>query len=462
MTVDASVYMDREGNIKETGYNFLDISSETAAHVHNGSEDLVNSSVKSMPDLCSSEKIKNIQRPNSTDILLNESVDFIDSKIEFLTIPIVKGAMGFGFTIADSAYGQKVKKILDRQRCKNLLEGDILIEINSTSVHNMSHGEVVQVLKDCARNQEARVTVQRGGHASPGKNKVRKKDENLLFGRKNVYRDSMPGLYRSKTPTAELYSTQQKEIIPNRPKTPLVDTRNRPKTPTSNSEHISWTSQNPESLINNESRFNHETNSEQNEVESNDPIQNSASSLGNYDPYKNSYNYPHPYESNARKMTQSPLSNLNDRLASTSIQDNSMSISAEYSRNYNMNNNDLEIESHENWNKYSDTTPRSYHNNTSEEIPSQAYNRPYVTSPYSSYDPSYVYAYSDAQTNSEYMVHKDFMYPQNIMTYNDIQNFTSPSVLPTNSEFYIQDMNSKRKESTSFEHEQPHPSNIIR
>ena len=34
------------------------------------------------------------------------------------SIPITKGGMGFGFTIADSAHGQKVKKILDRPRCK--------------------------------------------------------------------------------------------------------------------------------------------------------------------------------------------------------------------------------------------------------------------------------------------------------------------------------------------------------
>ena len=40
---------------------------------------------------------------------------------------------------------------------------------------------------------------------------------------------------RSKTPTAELYAStsQEKERLPNRPKTPLVDTRNmRSKTPT--------------------------------------------------------------------------------------------------------------------------------------------------------------------------------------------------------------------------------------
>lgn len=64
---------------------------------------------------------------------------------DLMTIPITKGGMGFGFTIADSGFGQKVKKILDRPRCKNLQEGDVLIEINNTTVKNMSHSEVVQV-----------------------------------------------------------------------------------------------------------------------------------------------------------------------------------------------------------------------------------------------------------------------------------------------------------------------------
>merc|ERR1719192_1748498 len=96
---------------------------------------------------------------------------------DLVTIPIVKGGMGFGFTIADSAYGQKVKKILDRPRCKNLNEGDILVEINTNNVRNMSHNEVVQVLKDCTRGQEAAITIQRGILTSPSKNKFKKKDD---------------------------------------------------------------------------------------------------------------------------------------------------------------------------------------------------------------------------------------------------------------------------------------------
>jgi len=66
-------------------------------------------------------------------------------KVEYLTVQITKGAMGFGFTIADSAYGQKVKTILDRPRCKNLQEGDILVDINGINMRIMTHSDVVQV-----------------------------------------------------------------------------------------------------------------------------------------------------------------------------------------------------------------------------------------------------------------------------------------------------------------------------
>jgi C-terminal processing protease CtpA/Prc len=70
--------------------------------------------------------------------------------------------LGFGFTIADSAFGPKVDKILDRPRCNGLQQGDILVEINNVSVRGLSHSEVVQVLKDCSRGQEANISIQRG------------------------------------------------------------------------------------------------------------------------------------------------------------------------------------------------------------------------------------------------------------------------------------------------------------
>jgi atrophin-1 interacting protein 3 (BAI1-associated protein 1) len=111
-----------------------------------------------------------------------------------------------------------VKKILDRQRCKNLMESDILVDINNINVRNMTHIEVVQVLKDCQRNLEATVTVQRGGMGSPAKIKMdRRKEENSLPSpNKTAYKDNMLGIYRSKTPTADHYSTQPKEVVPKR------------------------------------------------------------------------------------------------------------------------------------------------------------------------------------------------------------------------------------------------------
>lgn len=177
---------------------------------------------------------------------------------DVLTVGIVKGLLGFGFTIADSANGQKVKKILDTRRCKNLAEGDVLLEINGRDVRGLEHAHVVQFLKDCTQGLEATIKVQRGGQSSPSKNRakmlktVKSVDENLAprkneFGRSQEHRlfnsefsksidggVAPSGPYRSKTPTADLYSNhREKEVVPNRPKTPLVDTRNRPKTPTS-------------------------------------------------------------------------------------------------------------------------------------------------------------------------------------------------------------------------------------
>jgi hypothetical protein len=64
--------------------------------------DISNNSVKSMPDLYLPEKMQ-VPRPTSTDLILQD-----DEKPECLTMAIVKGSMGFGFTIADSAHGQKV------------------------------------------------------------------------------------------------------------------------------------------------------------------------------------------------------------------------------------------------------------------------------------------------------------------------------------------------------------------
>ncbi|XP_021927239.1 membrane-associated guanylate kinase, WW and PDZ domain-containing protein 2-like isoform X3 [Zootermopsis nevadensis] len=516
---DPSLYLDHDGSLKGRGYGFLDVSSD-GVHTHNGSEDLVNSSVKSMPDLCTSEKIKNIQRPNSTDVLLSDVSglgDFIDqspgmNKPEFLSISIVKGAMGFGFTIADSAYGQKVKKILDRQRCKNLMEGDILVDINAISVRNMCHGEVVQVLKDCVRNQEATVTVQRGGPGSPGKNKPRKKDEPGLAvglggagsagGRKTNAAGSTAGMYRSKTPTADLYSTQQKEVIPNRPKTPLVDTRNRPKTPVSERDRRPWS---PSEGVGSASLDvglggTGVSKCEENGADGISSLQSPSSPLTPpYDSYKTAFSYPDPYDGGGGG--RSPLTNLGDCLGAATLQDPTRPIQGDYGHSRSLGNDlgrdldpDLNVDSgslqqRDGWNKvhdgrygdsYSsenvphssgtgtyDSTVVDHANMPNNQSPSNDYLTPYVPHAFyngygGQYDAGYVYGYADV--HSGYVPHKDFGYPHPVSGYTSQgQNITGGTVTLANSGYYTaSDGANKRKESTSFEHEQPHPSTVTR
>lgn len=80
-----------------------------------------------------------------------------------LTITVVKGADGFGFTIASSSFGQKIKQVIDSERCKNLAEGDILTKINGCVINDLTHSEVVEILKKCPRDEEAVLEVSRGG-----------------------------------------------------------------------------------------------------------------------------------------------------------------------------------------------------------------------------------------------------------------------------------------------------------
>ncbi|XP_071440196.1 membrane-associated guanylate kinase, WW and PDZ domain-containing protein 1 isoform X2 [Hetaerina americana] len=534
MSSDSNVYVDRDGNVKGENYNFLDASSE-AVNVHNGSEDMVNNSMKSMPDLCNSEKMKSIQRPSSTDAILSDSPanalslgDFAESssgKPEFLTISIVKGAMGFGFTIADSAYGQKVKKILDRQRCKNLMEGDILVDINNINVRNMCHSEVVQVLKDCPRNQEATVMVQRGGIGSPSKGKTKKK-EDPSSPRKNVYKEPIAGLYRSKTPTADLYSTQQKEVIPNRPKTPLVDTRGRPKTPTCSqrpwtpSEGGGGSSVNAsDNLVGGNASGSGASGVGEfgtSEISGLGPSQYSkgksglrsdgapnkipmsqspGSPMSPYDPYKGSLPYPNVnYPMSGHEPSRSPLSNIGDRMMSVNLQDNSK---GEYIRSHSpgndldgrMNSGEIDPVQGDGWNKpqghydfkggehFSGNMPQSPSvydhgvtdiNRSDNRSPSTDYYGQYISPSFfngygGSYEQSYGYGYGEVQTSGGYPPHKDYGFAAQGSGCNPIPpNLMAGSIPPSSSGYYTSDSLSRRKESTSFEHEQPYPSAVIR
>ncbi|KAM4874931.1 membrane-associated guanylate kinase, WW and PDZ domain-containing protein 2 isoform 8-T8 [Thomomys bottae] len=91
------------------------------------------------------------------------------TQAELMTLTIVKGAQGFGFTIADSPTGQRVKQILDIQGCPGLCEGDLIVEINQQNVQNLSHTEVVDILKDCPIGSETSLLIHRGGLFSPWK-----------------------------------------------------------------------------------------------------------------------------------------------------------------------------------------------------------------------------------------------------------------------------------------------------
>lgn len=88
------------------------------------------------------------------------------TQAELMTLTIVKGAQGFGFTIADSPTGQRVKQILDVQGCPGLCEGDLIVEINQQNVQNLSHTEVVDILKDCPVGSETSLVIHRGGKAN--------------------------------------------------------------------------------------------------------------------------------------------------------------------------------------------------------------------------------------------------------------------------------------------------------
>ncbi|XP_036734242.2 membrane-associated guanylate kinase, WW and PDZ domain-containing protein 1 isoform X6 [Manis pentadactyla] len=99
--------------------------------------------------------------PNDTVSLASS----IATQPELITVHIVKGPMGFGFTIADSpgGGGQRVKQIVDSPRCRGLKEGDLIVEVNKKNVQAMTHNQVVDMLIECPKGSEVTLLVQRGG-----------------------------------------------------------------------------------------------------------------------------------------------------------------------------------------------------------------------------------------------------------------------------------------------------------
>ncbi|XP_058272821.1 membrane-associated guanylate kinase, WW and PDZ domain-containing protein 2a isoform X14 [Hemibagrus wyckioides] len=101
---------------------------------------------------------------------LDDGVSVASSGTELIAVTIVKGPDGFGFTVADSDGGQRVKQVLEPQRCPGLCEGDLIMEINQRPALTLSHTRVVELLKECPVGAEATLLVQRErGHFSPWK-----------------------------------------------------------------------------------------------------------------------------------------------------------------------------------------------------------------------------------------------------------------------------------------------------
>lgn len=84
-----------------------------------------------------------------------------DNDFDYFSFNLEKGSNGFGFTITDGSSGQKVKKILDPERCVDLKQGDLLLSVNSTNLQSLNHNQVVEVLKECPVGDSASITIKR-------------------------------------------------------------------------------------------------------------------------------------------------------------------------------------------------------------------------------------------------------------------------------------------------------------
>jgi C-terminal processing protease CtpA/Prc len=69
--------------------------------------------------------------------------------------------MGFGLRIAETEEGHKIKEIMDQERCLGLRERDLVISINGQNVKELSHEQVVELLKNCPKNSYATFVVER-------------------------------------------------------------------------------------------------------------------------------------------------------------------------------------------------------------------------------------------------------------------------------------------------------------
>lgn len=148
-----------------TGYdNYLDYL-RTARFVTDPSQDQVNAPQQLLTPHQGDTHLDG-SLPPPTGTTPPDSVSMASSGAtqgELLTLTMVKGVDGFGFTIADSPTGQRVKQVLEPLGCPGLYEGDLIVEINRQPVQGFIHTQVVELLKECGVGAETCLVVQRGG-----------------------------------------------------------------------------------------------------------------------------------------------------------------------------------------------------------------------------------------------------------------------------------------------------------
>ncbi|XP_034056865.1 membrane-associated guanylate kinase, WW and PDZ domain-containing protein 3-like isoform X2 [Gymnodraco acuticeps] len=132
---------------------------------------------------------------------------------ELLSVLLIKGPGGFGFAIADSPLGQKVKMILDAQWCRGLQKGDVIKEINRQNVQTLSHAQVVDILKDLPVGSEVNVLVLRGGQTSPVKSLKPRPEMTASTETLDCLTDSAPQAlpYHSNTSTLRSIDSPKRE-----------------------------------------------------------------------------------------------------------------------------------------------------------------------------------------------------------------------------------------------------------
>ncbi|XP_061571289.1 membrane-associated guanylate kinase, WW and PDZ domain-containing protein 2a isoform X3 [Cololabis saira] len=150
-----------------TGYdNYLDYLTRTARFITDPGQDPVAAQQQQLLAAHPGDTHLDGSLPATSGTTPPDSVSMASSGAtqgELLTVTMVKGVDGFGFTIADTATGQRVKQVLEPQGCPGLCEGDLIVEINKQAVQGFTHTQVVDLLKDCAVGAEASLVVQRGG-----------------------------------------------------------------------------------------------------------------------------------------------------------------------------------------------------------------------------------------------------------------------------------------------------------